>query len=268
MTAHVQQSVISGWGVTKMVVLALFSLALTVAAACSPASELASEPVPVTPPVAEAPASQPVSSQNASEAALKSSAQTPVVVFLGDSLTAGFGLSTQAALPEQVQKVLQDLGQPIMSVNAGVSGDTTANGLARYNWSVRAAKPDMLVVALGANDYLMNLDPSVTEANLAAILEYAQSDGLPVILAGLQSRALKTSPDALGARDKAFAAIYPTLSARYNVPLYPALLKGVADNPALLQADGLHPTEAGVALMAETLAPFLAPQIAKLPDQN
>lgn len=186
----------------------------------------------------------------------------PVIVFLGDSLTAGFELSPKDALPGQVASALADLGVETNAVNAGVSGDTTANGLARYDWSVASADPDLLVVALGANDYLLDLSPETTRANLAAILGRAKADGTPVVLAGITPR----SDAALGSRDAAFGAIYPELAAEYDVPLLPGLLAGVRDNPDLLLADGLHPTAEGVAIMASNLATVIAPELAALSE--
>lgn len=185
-----------------------------------------------------------------------SSEKTSVFVFLGDSLTAGFGLPSEAALPEQVEKRLRDAGLNVNVVNAGVSGDLSANGLARYDWSVKAANPDFLIIALGANDYLLGLPAETTSNNLSAILDRAKDDNIPAILVGLQPR----SSAAQGSRDAEFAAIYPDLSKRFNVPLYPALLAGVRGNPKLLQADGLHPTAKGIEIMADSITPFLMSQ--------
>ena len=181
----------------------------------------------------------------------------PVVVFLGDSLTAGFNLSPSDAFPEQVSRRLREIGQPVKVINAGVSGDTSANGLARYDWSVKAVNPDFLIVALGANDYLQNLPPESTRSNLSEILNKAKSDNFSVILVGLKTRS-KAEP---GSRDAKFGAIYPDLANQFNVPLYPALMEGVQNNPDLLQADGLHPTAGGVEVMADRFATFLTPLI-------
>ncbi len=181
----------------------------------------------------------------------------PTIVFLGDSLTAGFGLPPENALPEQVASRLEAAGVAAEIINAGVSGDTTANGLARYDWSVASAAPDLLIVALGANDYLMGTSPDAARDNLAKIIERAQADGLRLALAGLEPRS--NAPE--GTRDAAYAAIYPDLAQAYGVPLYPALLKGVRDNPDLLQSDGLHPTADGVEVMAANITAFLQPLI-------
>ena len=210
-------------------------------------------------PVANADASTNVPAANPAQPAAEANPQSefPTVVFLGDSLTAGFGLPEDAALPVQVADRLSAAGRPINAVNAGVSGDTTSNGLARYDWSVSAAGPDLVVLALGANDYLMGLSPEIAKANLAAIIEKAQASDTAIILAGIEPR----SQAASGSRDAAFAALYPSLSETYDVPLFPALLAGVRDNPERLQADGLHPTVDGIGEMADRLAPFLVPHV-------
>lgn len=184
----------------------------------------------------------------------------PKVVFLGDSLTAGHDLPPQDALPDQVQNVLSGRGLSIEAINAGVSGDTTANGLARYDWSVAAADPDLLVVALGANDYLLGLPPELVRENLASIIERAQAGGIPVVLAGIAPPG--AAQDA--SRDGAFAAIYPDLASTYGVPLMPGLMAGVRDDPDLLLNDGLHPNADGVAVMAESLSETLAAEIKAL----
>lgn len=184
----------------------------------------------------------------------------PVIVFLGDSLTAGFGLRPEAALPEQVKARLSSTGIDAVVINAGVSGDTTANGLARYEWSVVGADPDLVVIALGANDYLMGVSPDVTRANLAAILDRAKAADIAVVLVGVKLRSVAQT----GSRDEDFSAVYQELSQSYNVPLYPELLEGVRDKPKLLQPDGLHPTEDGVAKIADGVAAFLLPTLQKI----
>jgi acyl-CoA thioesterase-1 len=180
-----------------------------------------------------------------------------VVVFLGDSLTAGYGLEPGDALPEQVEAVWRRNGTHAVAVNAGVSGDTTAQGLARFDWSVTSAKPGLLVVALGANDYLLGVPPDVTRANLRAILDRAKEGNIPAVLVGLSLR----GEIAEGSREAAFAAIYPGLAAEYGVPYYPSLLGLIEGDPSMLQADGLHPTRDGVVRIAAPLADFLTPVI-------
>lgn len=183
-----------------------------------------------------------------------------VVVFLGDSLTAGYGLDPGSALPEQVEAAWRTNGTHAVAVNAGVSGDTTAQGLARFDWSVTSAEPGLLVVALGANDYLLGIPPDVTRANLAAILDRAKEGNIPAVLVGLSPR----GDIAPGSREAAFAAIYPELAAEYGVPYYPSLLGSIQGDPTMLQADGLHPTKDGVVRIAAPLAEFLEPVIAAI----
>ncbi|MEM9670333.1 MAG: arylesterase [Pseudomonadota bacterium] len=177
------------------------------------------------------------------------------IVMLGDSLTAGFGLpDTSDGLPEQTEARLRASGHDVSFINAGVSGDTTSGGLSRYDWSVASANPDMLIVALGANDYLQGQDPSLTRANLSAIIERAQSAGLAVLLVSVGARSDAISdPRAL-----AFAEIYPDLAATYGVPHLQGMLEDIRDNADLLLGDGLHPTAEGIGLIADRLSIFVA----------
>ena len=172
------------------------------------------------------------------------------IVFLGDSLTAGYGLPQEQAWPEQVHKRLTATGFKIDIINAGVSGDNTANGLARYDWSVGSADADILVLALGANDFLQGVSPKTTRANLKSIIERAQAGGLTVILAGIASSQSESS----NLTSNPYASIYPDLAKEHGLSYFPSMLQGVSDRPDLLQADGLHPTEAGVEVMAERFA--------------
>ena len=183
----------------------------------------------------------------------------PTVVMLGDSLTAGYGLPADDALPVQIERALRADGHVATFVNAGVSGDTTAGGLARYDWSVASANPDLLIVALGANDYLNGIDPEQTRANLTAILERAQADALPVVLVSVEAR----SDAAHDPRAEAFAQIYPDLAEAFGVPHISGMLRDVRDQPDLLLPDGLHPTAEGIEIVAESLAADIAPH---LPD--
>jgi len=180
--------------------------------------------------------------------------QTPTkIIFLGDSLTAGFGLPQEQAWPEQVQFRLKKAGYNTEIINAGVSGDNSANGLARYDWSVKSAKADMLVLALGANDFLQGVSPNKTHANLEAIIKRAQSDDLDIILAGVSIPQLER----LGEIGRIYGAIYPNLSRKYNLPLFPSIIEGVSGNPHLLQRDGLHPTREGVEVMADNFTAYM-----------
>ncbi len=185
----------------------------------------------------------------------------PTIVMLGDSLTAGYQLPPAAALPAAVQRALADKGVVVRMVNAGVSGDTTADALARYQFSVADLHPDLLVVALGANDFLNGLPPETARTNLAAILDRARADKLPAALMGIVVPRPAGEPDP---REAAFAAIYPDLAKTYGAPLLPDMLDAVQGRPELLQADGVHPTAQGVEAMAEEVAAFLAPLVADL----
>jgi acyl-CoA thioesterase-1 len=177
--------------------------------------------------------------------------ERPRIVALGDSLTAGYGLAPEEAFPAQLQARLAALGVDAEIVNAGVSGDTTAGGLARLDW-VLVDKPDYVLVELGANDALRGLDPVAAKANLAKILAGIATAGAKPLLLGMLS---------LGnwgrAYEEKFNAIYPALAAEYKVPLYPFFLDGVAQDPALNQPDGLHPNAKGVARIVERIAPFV-----------
>jgi acyl-CoA thioesterase-1 len=175
------------------------------------------------------------------------------LVVLGDSLSAGFGLGDDEALPAALDRALAARGLARVEViNAGVSGDTTAGGLARFDFSI-GPDADGVVIALGANDALQGQPPAQTRANLAALIDRAKARGLDIVLAGM------LAPVNLGAQYRQqFDAIYPELSRAEGVALYPFLLAPVALRPEFLQRDGLHPTAQGVELMAAPLADFIA----------
>jgi len=171
------------------------------------------------------------------------------IVALGDSLTAGLGLPANAAFPARLERALAQKGIAAEVVNAGVSGDTTADGLARLDWSV-PDDADAVILELGANDALRGLDPAQTRANLDAILKWLTARTLPVLLAGMRA------PPNMGAEyTKAFDAIYPDLAAAHGTILYPFFLEGVAADRALNQGDGLHPTAAGVDVIVARILP-------------
>ena len=233
----------------RLPILAAAIAGLIVAACGAPASssDPISEPGEVEPAPADAPNSPTLPEPESAIDPFK-------IVMLGDSLTAGFGLPPADALPEQLERRLTSETYAVEFVNAGVSGDTSAGGLARYDWSVASVDPDILVLALGANDYLSGLDPAQTRANLSTIVERAQADGTDVFLVSLSAR----SSAASAPRAAAFAAIYPDLAATYGVPLYEGLMDPVFDKPELLMPDGLHPTADGVGAIAQPLADTLA----------
>lgn len=206
------------------------------------------------PPGATTAATQPTPSE-----APAMTSKAPTIVMLGDSLTAGYQLNEDEALPAVVERVLAARGVKAHLVNAGVSGDTTADGLNRYDWSVTGANAGLLVVALGANDFLLGLPPEQPKKNLAAILDRAKADNLPAALIGVAIPDNNFDP-----RDAAYAAIYPDLAKQYGVPYQPNFMAPIAGRSDLLMSDGLHPTAKGVEAMAEGVADFLAPVIAAL----
>jgi acyl-CoA thioesterase-1 len=189
----------------------------------------------------------------------RAAAEGPLVVFLGDSLTAGLGVAAAEAFPEQVRQGLAAEDVPVRVVNAGISGDTSAGGLARLDWLLRQ-RPDVLVVGLGANDGLRGLELSETEANLRAIVEGAREAGARVLLLGMLLPP-NYGPD----YTRGFREIYPRLAHELDVPLVPFLLTGVAGIPELNQADGIHPTAAGHRLMAGNVLPELRALLKPLP---
>ena len=176
-------------------------------------------------------------------------ARTIRLVVLGDSLTAGLGLPPGKAFPDRLQAALRARGLDVDVLNAGVSGDTAADGLARYDWAV-PANADALIVELGANDMLRGLEPEATKKALSAILDKAHAARLPTLIAGMRA-----APNLGAEYDRAFDAIYPALAKDHDVALYPFFLDGVAGDPKLNQADGMHPTAEGVDAIVERIAP-------------
>jgi acyl-CoA thioesterase-1 len=184
--------------------------------------------------------------------AMAAPAKPKIVTMLGDSITAGYGLARAQALPAQLHLALQKLGVPNVVRGSGISGDTTAGGLARLPFSIHK-DTDLVIVALGGNDLLQGLDPKATGANLDKILDWVQARGMAVVLAGL------AAPVEIGggyARD--FNAVFPKVAHEHGAVLYPNLLAGVGRNPALKQPDAIHPNAAGVKIIAARLAPVVA----------
>ena len=188
--------------------------------------------------------------------ALAAPPRTKVVTVLGDSITAGYGLSARSAVPYQLQLALAKLGVRAQVRAAGVSGDTTAGGLARVDFSVRK-DTDVAIVALGANDLLQGQDPKRTRSNLDAIVRKLKARKIGVVLTGI------AAPTEVGggyARD--FNAVFPAVARTHGVPLYANLLAGVARQPSLNQPDGIHPNARGAAIIAARLAPVVAKALA------
>lgn len=179
----------------------------------------------------------------------------PVVAFLGDSLTAGYGLPASQAFPAVLEERLAERGLPFRAVNAGVSGDTSAGGLRRLDW-VLSSDPDVLVVELGPNDGLRGLDLDMTEDNLRRIVTRAREAGVRVLLVGMRIPP-NYGPDYAGD----FQALYPRLAEELDVPLVPFLLEGVGGEAELNQGDGIHPTAEGQRLVAGNVEPLLAPLV-------
>ena len=175
----------------------------------------------------------------------------PVVVMFGDSITAGYGLPEDQALPNQLEAWFEQNGLAVEIRNGGLSGDTTSGGRARVDWTM-SEDVDVAIVALGGNDMLRAIPPDETAKNLESIINQIQSRDIRVILAGMVARP-NYGPDYADA----FNQIYPDLAEQYDVALYPFLLDGVAADPDLNQPDGIHPNEDGVAKIVSNLGPFL-----------
>lgn len=173
------------------------------------------------------------------------------IVALGDSLTAGYRLPPDAAFPAVLQRALRERGFAVEIENAGVSGDTTAGGRERLDWSVPDGTQGV-ILELGANDALRGLDPALARAALDDMLGRLKARGIKVLLAGMRA-----PPNNGPEYARAFDAIFPELAARHGVPLYPFFLDGVAGNPALNLDDGIHPTRAGVEEIVRRMLPVV-----------
>ena len=181
------------------------------------------------------------------------------VLCLGDSLTEGYGVPRETSWPEVVQVELSRQGLTnIQVINAGISGSTSASGVARLKWFLKSKDlPEVLIVELGANDGLRGIDPQVTRKNLREVIQLAKSKGIRVLLAGMQM------PTNYGpAYTKAFADIFPALAREEKVDFIPFFLEGVAGERSLNQPDGIHPNESGYKIIAKTTLQYLAPMIA------
>lgn len=183
-------------------------------------------------------------------------ARAKVVTLLGDSITAGYGLPAAQALPAQLHLALMRLGVPNVVRAAGVSGDTTAGGLARVDFSVKK-DTDVAVVALGANDLLQGQDPKRVRDNLDGVIRKLQARRLGVVLTGIAAPV-----EIGGGYAREFNAVFPALARARGVLLYPNLLEGVARRPALNQRDGIHPNARGVQIIAARLAPIVGRALA------
>ena len=184
-------------------------------------------------------------------------AEPIILAVLGDSLTAGFGLAPDRAFPARLEAALRAAGEDVRVINAGVSGDTSAGGLARLDWVLGDA-PDAVIVELGSNDSLRGLDPADTYANLEKIVLALKARDMTAMLAGMMA------PRNLGREYvEEFDGIYPRLAAAHDILLYPFFLDGVALNPALNQADMIHPNEQGVDVIVSRMLPSVRALLAR-----
>lgn len=189
------------------------------------------------------------------------------ILALGDSLTAGYGLPEADGFVPRMQAWLEAEGLDVELINAGVSGDTTAGGLSRVEWSLNGTT-DAIMIALGGNDLLRGLDPSVSRQNLEGILKVAQDNELDVLVVGMEA------PGNYGPDYKAeFDAMYPELANAYGALYFPRFFEGLAsvgESPAelrdVMQPDGIHPNADGVALIVDAMGPALADLVARASD--
>ena len=186
-------------------------------------------------------------------------AQDPIKIMLyGDSLMAGYGLPQKDNLASELSREIKSNDSMISFINASISGNTSKNGLSRVDWSL-GDNPNIVILCLGANDMLRGLDPSLTKNNLDSIINKFINNKAIIILAGMQS------PESMGPKfKKEFDAIYPDLSAQYNLIFMPFLLEGVALEKELLQADYKHPNAKGIRVMADNLNPYILQAINQL----
>jgi acyl-CoA thioesterase I len=183
-------------------------------------------------------------------------AQKHILAF-GDSLTAGPGLSAEDTLPAQIQHQLRAKGHDVEVINAGVSGDTTATGLARLDYALSAGPVDIAVLELGANDMLNGMPPKDARANLAQMIEAFQAKGVVVVLVAMVS-----SNNWGQAYREEFDSIYPDLAAKYGVTMVPFVMDGVWGEPKLLIGDGVHPNAAGAQKIAKKIVPYVEKALA------
>ncbi|GJM27947.1 MAG: hypothetical protein DHS20C17_05820 [Cyclobacteriaceae bacterium] len=222
-------------------------LVLTLVLSCDKASQSSSPEKPK-----EAPQ---VSNQPAKDA--------PVILFFGNSLTAGFGLEPEYSFPSLIQQNLDSLSLSFKVINAGLSGETTASGVNRIEWVLREPV-QIMVLELGANDGLRGIDPAETSKNLQKIVDLAQAKHpeIKIILAGMEA------PPNMGASYiERFRAVFSDLAKQNNLPLIPFLLEGVAGEPELNLDDGIHPNEQGHKIVADNVWEVLEPLLLQQEQQ-
>jgi len=197
-----------------------------------------------------------VSSSFANSTASKS----VVILAFGDSLTAGYGLERDDSFPRQLENSLVTSGYPVTVINSGVSGDTSAGGLARLEWAL-AGNPQIVLVELGANDALRGLDPAQTYDNLDQILVRLNKADCRIVFTGMRA------PRNLGLDYTfEFDQIYPDLADRHDLYFYPFFLEGVAADPGLNQADGIHPNAEGVRVVVKGIQPLVVKAVEEIVD--
>lgn len=180
---------------------------------------------------------------------------TKILIF-GDSIVAGYGLPQGQDFPTVLEKLLIEKKHNVKVVNAGISGDTTTGGRNRLDWTLEQNKPDVVIVALGGNDMLRGLDPKVTKENVEDILKKLKEAKIKTVLSGVNA------PLNFGfAYSNEFNKIYPDLADKYDVPIYPFLLKDIYGNAKYMQADGIHPNAAGAIDIASKLADYIEDDI-------
>lgn len=186
--------------------------------------------------------------------------EEPLILAFGDSLTAGYGLGRGLGFAPQLQAALRRHGIKATVHDAGVSGDTTSGGRARLGWTLdgMARKPDLAIVELGANDMLRGVDPSVTEANLDAILAELERREIPVLFAGMLA-----APNLDPSYRSRFEGVYPKLARQYDATLYPFFLQGVAGNRTLILGDGVHPNFEGIKRIVTGILPTVQRALAR-----
>ena len=194
--------------------------------------------------------------ETATVAADNTASPEKVILFFGNSLTAGYGLEPAEAFPALIQQKLDSLGYDYRTVNAGLSGETTASGLSRLDWVLERQPVDIFVLELGANDGLRGIEPTETQRNLAAIIDQvrATNPAVDIVLAGML-----VPPNMGNAYTERFQKVFPAVAEAKGVALIPFLLEGVAGEPELNQADGIHPTAPGQKIVAENVWETIKP---------
>jgi len=185
------------------------------------------------------------------------------IVAMGDSLTAGLGVDETEAYPALLQKKLSADGQHFKVVNAGISGETSSGALSRIDWVISALKPDLIILETGGNDGLRGIAPAVLRTNLDRIVSIIKSNGVAVILCGMQMLS-NLGPEFT----QAFAGIYPEIAQKHAIPLIPFFLEGVAGDPQYNQTDRLHPTAEGYRRVVDHIYPHVLAVVENLPAKS